>query len=212
MTALATPKDVKCRLCIVDDEESIRDSLIALFRSRNVVAETYQDARHFLGAWRAEDMKDSPCLFLFDVRMPGMSGFELFEHLKKLGMSNHNLVVFLTAHGEIAMAVEAIKAGAYDFLEKPFSDNRLVDKVVAGMQHAIELFSRTNLERQQSGGEALTVREREIAEKIVAGKTNKVIADELFISVRTVEVHRARLFAKLNIKNAVELVPLINSR
>jgi len=141
--------------------------------------------------------------------MPGISGFELFEQLKKLGLPAHNLVIFLTAHGEISMAVEAIKAGAYDFLEKPFSDNRLVDKVVASMRHAQTVFASEERERLQTNGEALTVRELEIAERIVAGKTNRSIADELFISVRTVEVHRAKLFYKLDIKSAVELVPLL---
>lgn len=197
------------RLYLVDDDEFIRDSLGALFRSRNVSSEGHADPRQFLTSWRTGGLKDGPAVFLLDVRMPGMSGFELFEQLKKLGLPAHNLVIFLTAHGEISMAVEAIKAGAYDFLEKPFSDNRLVDKVVAGMRHAETVFASGERERLQANGEALTVRELEIAERIVAGKTNKVIAEELFISVRTVEVHRAKLFYKLNIKSAVELVPLL---
>jgi two-component system response regulator DctR len=197
------------RLYLVDDDEFIRDSLGALFRSRNVSSEGHADPRHFLASWRTGGLKDGPAVFLLDMRMPGMSGFELFEQLKKLRLPAHNLVIFLTAHGEISMAVEAIKAGAYDFLEKPFSDNRLVDKVVAGMRHAETVFASEERERLQANGEALTVRELEIAERIVAGKTNKIIAEELFISVRTVEVHRAKLFYKLNIKSAVELVPLL---
>ncbi|MGP8432384.1 response regulator transcription factor [Paraburkholderia fungorum] len=200
------------RLFLVDDDEFIRDSLGALFRSRNVSSDGYADPRQFLASWRTDGMREGPAVFLLDVRMPGMSGFELFEQLKKLGLPAHNLVIFLTAHGEISMAVEAIKAGAYDFLEKPFSDNRLVDKVIAGMRHAQTVFASEERERLQSNGEVLTVRELEIAERIVAGKTNRNIAEELFISVRTVEVHRAKLFYKLNIKSAVELVPLLKKQ
>ncbi|WP_109477875.1 response regulator [Paraburkholderia sp. C35] len=209
MTTREKSEQKGARLYLVDDDEFIRDSLGALFRSRNVASTGFADPRQFLASWRSDGMKESPAVFLLDVRMPGMSGFELFEQLKKLGLPAHNLVIFLTAHGEISMAVEAIKAGAYDFLEKPFSDNRLVDKVVAGMKHAETVFASEERERLQANGEALTVRELEIAERIVAGKTNKIIAEELFISVRTVEVHRAKLFYKLNIKSAVELVPLL---
>lgn len=200
------------RLFLVDDDEFIRDSLGALFRSRNVSSGGYADPRQFLASWRTDGLRDGPTVFLLDVRMPGMSGFELFEQLKKLGLPAHNLVIFLTAHGEISMAVEAIKAGAYDFLEKPFSDNRLVDKVIAGMRHAQTVFASEERERLQTNGEVLTVRELEIAERIGAGKTNRNIAEELFISVRTVEVHRAKLFYKLNIKSAVELVPLLKKQ
>jgi len=209
MTTREKNQSKDARLFLVDDDEFIRDSLSALFRSRNVSSEGYADARQFLASWRTGGMREGPAVFLLDVRMPGISGFELFEQLKKLGLPAHNLVIFLTAHGEISMAVEAIKAGAYDFLEKPFSDNRLVDKVVAGMRHAQTLSASEERERLQTNGEALTVRELEIAERIVAGKTNRSIADELFISVRTVEVHRAKLFYKLDIKSAVELVPLL---
>ena len=209
MTTREKNQSKDARLFLVDDDEFIRDSLSALFRSRNVSSEGYADARQFLASWRSGGMREGPAVFLLDVRMPGISGFELFEQLKKLGLPAHNLVIFLTAHGEISMAVEAIKAGAYDFLEKPFSDNRLVDKVVASMRHAQTVFASEERERLQTNGEALTVRELEIAERIVAGKTNRSIADELFISVRTVEVHRAKLFYKLDIKSAVELVPLL---
>jgi two-component system response regulator DctR len=194
-----------CRLCVLDDDPWVRDSLAALFRSRKMTIATFADPMEFLRFWSTSTLRSMPAALLLDVRMPAMSGIELFAQLKRHGLPRSHVVMFLTGHGDIAMAVEAMRAGAYDFLEKPFSDNSLVDRVARGMAHA---------EAAQSEGGAcsaledagLTQREREIALCIVRGKTNAGIAAELCVSVRTVEVHRSNLFRKLHIRSAVELV------
>jgi two-component system response regulator DctR len=142
-----------------------------------------------------------------DVRMPGMSGLEVFREMKSQGVPAHNAVIFLTGHGDVPLAVEAIKGGALEFLEKPFSDNSLVDRVIAGMRHVERIFEEA--ERMPRSDSLLTPREKQIADLIVRGLTNRDIGSELNVGVRTVEVHRARIFEKLGVRNAVELVPII---
>ncbi len=192
---------------IVDDDAAIRDALLWLFKSRSVPAMAWSSAEAFLGDYR-DDM--AGCLLL-DIRMTGMTGVELFEILRS---RNCQLpVIFLTGHGDVAMAVAALKRGAYDFVEKPFDDNDLVDRVLAALEmdtrqrneHASLASVETRLQR-------LTKREREVMDRILAGKLNKVIADELGIATRTVEVHRARLFEKMGVKSAVELAQLLARR
>ncbi|MBU9338248.1 response regulator transcription factor [Burkholderia multivorans] len=194
-------------LYLIDDDDVIRDALDALFRSRGLAARAFGDARAFLDAWREGGLARAPACLLIDVRMPGMSGFELFAQLRDAGLGAHHAVVFLTGHGDIPMAVDALRAGAYDFLEKPFSDNRLVDRVVAGLDHAYAHAAPPEATPDERFAN-LTPRERAIAERIVAGCTNREIADALRISVRTVEVHRARVFEKLDVKNAIGLAQL----
>jgi two-component system response regulator DctR len=198
------------RICLVDDDEWICDSLTALFGSRNLRLSTYRDPALFLESWQGSNLRELPAALIIDIRMPGMSGIELFAQMRQYGLPAHNPVIFLTGHGDIPMAVETVKAGAYDFLEKPFSDNSLVDRVLQALEYAKTMYRE---EAPPAGAEleALTLREREIAERVVVGKTNAQIAAELFISVRTVEVHRANLFRKLNIRTAVELVPLVSA-
>ena len=189
---------------IVDDDEAIRDALIWLFKSRKVAAYAWSSAEAFLADWR-EDMRG--CLVL-DVRMEGMSGLELFDLLCE--KQSQLPVIFLSGHGDIPLAVAAVKKGAFDFVEKPFNDNELVDRVIRAMAsdasrkapdpHAATVAARLN---------QLTPRERAVMERILAGKYNKVIADELNIAMRTVEVHRARIFEKMGVKSAVELAQLL---
>ena len=199
---------MESRICLVDDDESIRDALGSLFRSRRLKLTTYADPERFLSTWLHSDLREVPAALILDVRMPRLSGVELFAQMKQHGLPPNNAVLFLTGHGEIPLAVEAIKGGAYDFLEKPFSDNSLVDRVLQALAHAEALLGSGETRMAQAFA-ALTPRQREIAERIVAGKTNRMIAAELFISVRTVEVHRAQLFDRLDIHSALELVPFL---
>jgi len=144
------------------------------------------------------------------VRMPGTSGLALFERLAERGLLTALPVIFLTGHGDVPTAVGAVKRGAFDFVEKPFSDNALVDRVEQALAQSTQaiLRRRERLAVQQHLAE-LTEREREVMERVIDGRPNKVIADELSISVRTVEVHRARVFEKMDVKSAVELANLM---
>ena len=191
---------------IIDDDEAIRDALSWLLESRGVACATWPSAEAFLAAWN-EAPALSGCLLL-DIRMDGMSGLELFDHLKARGLTLP--VIFLTGHGDVPMAVSALKQGAFDFVEKPGNDNELVNRVIEAMA-----LDARNRERQagtdsiNSRLATLTSRERQIMDLILAGKFNKVIADELQISMRTVEVHRAHLLEKMGVRTAVELAQLL---
>ncbi|MBW9333820.1 MULTISPECIES: response regulator transcription factor [Herbaspirillum] len=194
-------------LHIVDDEEIIRDSLTWLARSRNIAAIGYESGAAVLGALAHATGIDAEgeCLLL-DVRMPGTSGVALFNELKTKGLLHRRPVIFLTGHGDVPMAVDMLKNGAFDFFEKPFNDNQLMDRVL----EALEVSRAGGAEDAvQSRLAALSAREREVLDLILAGKMNKVIADELGISMRTVEVHRAHIFDKMNVKTAVELARLL---
>ncbi|MGM9515491.1 response regulator transcription factor [Roseateles sp. DB2] len=200
---------------IVDDEEVVRDALGWLLRSRRQLFEGFASAEAFL------DFLDSlpeggahwpncPSCLLLDVRMPGLSGLALFERLIERGLLQRLPVIFLTGHGDVPSAVDALKRGAFDFVEKPFSDNALVDRVLQALAQsgeAIALRARDRLLQQRV--QELTEREREVMQLIVRGLPNKLIADQLHISVRTVEVHRARVFDKMEVKSAVELSNLL---
>jgi len=189
---------------IVDDDPAVRDSLQWLLQSRGVPSRTWTSANEFL-AFASRDL--SGCLLL-DVRMPGMSGIELFDRLRTLHCRLP--VIFLTGHGDVPMAVQALKDGAFDFIEKPYDDNALVDKVLAAIAHDTKRRARDNsiLLLQQMLAQ-LTQREQEIMQLILAGKLNKVIADELGIAMRTVEVHRSRIFEKMQVRSAVELSQML---
>jgi two-component system response regulator DctR len=143
---------------------------------------------------------------VLDVRMPGTSGLALFERLAERGLLQALPVIFLTGHGDVPTAVAAVKRGAFDFVEKPFSDNALVDRVEQALAQSTQaiLRRRDRVTLEQHLAE-LTEREREVMERVIDGRPNKLIADELNISVRTVEVHRARVFEKMDVKSAVEL-------
>jgi two-component system response regulator DctR len=147
---------------------------------------------------------------LLDVRMPGMSGLALFEQLLAKGMAQAWPVIFLTGHADVPTAVDSVKRGAFDFCEKPFSDNALVDRVEQALALSQErLAARQTQQRLQSRLLELTERERDVMRLVVEGLPNKLIADQLDISVRTVEVHRARVFDKMEVKSAVELANLM---
>ncbi|WP_374404570.1 response regulator transcription factor [Niveibacterium sp.] len=191
---------------IVDDDEALRDSLIWLLESEGYTVATYASAEDFLAAW-------SPALtgcLLLDVRMPGMSGLELYEKL----VAQHSTlpVIFITGHGDVPMAVSALKKGAVDFIEKPFNDRDMLRLI--GQCLEAERSERT--QRRQDAETArrldqLTTREREVLDLIVAGRLNKQIADDLGISIKTVEVHRARVMEKMGVSSLAELVQMVMS-
>ena len=192
---------------LVDDDEAIRDSLSWLLQSRSLQCQTYSSAESFLAAWTPELCG---CLLL-DIRMREMSGLELFDRLLERG--NRLPVIFLTGHGDVPMAVGALKKDAFDFVEKPFDDNQLVNRVLEAVE--LDNSRRATAASSDSLNERLTrltTRERQVMELILAGKFNKVVADELQISMRTVEVHRANLFEKMGVRTAVELSQLMSSR
>ena len=199
---------------LVDDETVVREALAWLLRSRRLLSEGYGHAEAFEDflATRdlAADWPDAPVCLLLDVRMPGTSGLVLFERLIERGLIELMPVIFLTGHGDVPTAVAAVKRGAFDFVEKPFSDNALVDRVQQALAASSEAITRRQAGRawQQALAE-LTEREHEVMTRVIAGLANKLIADELDISVRTVEVHRARLFDKMHVRSAVELANLL---
>jgi len=192
---------------IVDDDEAIRDALAWLLESRGVACEKWPSAEVFLAHYDAHQ-GDLPGCLLLDIRMDGMSGLELYDLLVE--RSSSLPVIFLTGHGDVPMAVGALKKGAFDFVEKPFNDNELANRVIEAMaQDSQQRSARAGAANVRQRLAQLTERERQVMDLILAGKMNKVIADELQISMRTVEVHRARLFDKMAVKSAVELAQLI---
>lgn len=194
-------------LHIVDDEEIIRDSLLWLAKSRAIPAIAYESAEAFLA--KLEDGSslgaEGDCLLL-DIRMPSISGVALFDILDEQGLTSRLPVIFLTGHGDVPMAVDTLKRGAFDFFEKPFNDNKLMDRVEEAL---VSSRKATELAAVHARLGALSTREREVLDLILDGKMNKVIADQLGISMRTVEVHRAHIFDKMNVKTAVELARLL---
>jgi two-component system response regulator DctR len=189
---------------LVDDDNAIRDSLTWLLRSRGISSRAWDSAEALLADYLPE-MRG--CLVI-DIRMPLMSGIELFDRLLALGCVMP--VIFLTGHGDVPQAVLALKKGAFDFIEKPFNDNELADRVISAIELDRELSCRANSTAfVEMKLQSLTAREREVMKRILAGQYNKVIAAELSIAMRTVEVHRARIFEKMNVKSAVELASVL---
>ena len=200
---------------LVDDEEVLREAMAWLLRSRRLLSEAFASAEAFEAMLDARARlpgrwPSAPSALLLDVRMPGLSGLGLFDRLIERGLLPALPVIFLTGHGDVPTAVAAVKRGAFDFVEKPFSDNALVDRIEQALNA-----SRAVLEvRRASDAVAramaeLTDRERDVMRLVVEGKPNKLIADALGISVRTVEVHRARVFDKMDVKSAVELANML---
>jgi two-component system response regulator DctR len=189
---------------VVDDDAAIRDSLCWLLRSRGLPAHHWDSGEAFLAGFTDDTAR---CIVL-DVRMEGLSGVEVFDQL--LARRCRVPVIFLTGHGDVPLAVTALKSGAFDFVEKPFNDNQLVDRIIEAMK-----VCEVRLQEQHAEAEVavrlgqLTTRERQVMERVLAGELNKQIADALDIAIRTVEVHRARIFEKLGVRSAVELAGLV---
>ena len=201
---------------LVDDEDVVRDALGWLLRSRRLLSEGFASAEAFDAMLAAKspaalaEWPIAPSCLLLDVRMPGMSGLSLFDTLVERGLIEALPVIFLTGHGDVPTAVAAVKRGAFDFVEKPFSDNALVDRIEQALARS-EAAIRARLARQSVRKRLaeLTDRERDVMRLVIEGRPNKLIADELDISVRTVEVHRARVFEKMDVRSAVELANLL---
>ena len=194
---------------IIDDDASVRDAMAWLLRSRRLLSEAYESAEAFEAA-RGRAEPAAPGCILLDVRMPGQSGLALFERLSERGIAHAWPVIFLTGHADVPTAVDTVKRGAFDFCEKPFSDNALVDRVEQALAVSRERMAKLAVQRAvRARTHELTERERDVMRLVADGRPNKLIADELGISVRTVEVHRARVFEKMEVKSAVELANLL---
>ena len=185
---------------VVDDDAAIRDSLDWLFRSRGLTVRLWDSGEAFLAAWSPATRG---CVVL-DVRMHGLSGLDVLDRLAERGSLLP--VVVLTGHGDVPVAVQSLKKGAIDFLEKPFDGATLVDRVLAAFElearrTAVAATARALEERLAS----LSAREREVMDRMLDGMLNKQIADDLGIAMRTVEVHRARILEKFAVRSAVEL-------
>lgn len=192
---------------VVDDDEALRDSLLWMLESNGYRATGFESAEAFLAAHGPAMVG---CLVL-DVRMPGMSGLELFETLR----ARHSTlpVVFMTGHGDVPMAVLALKKGASDFIEKPFNDREMLTLVQQCLDKERESRQRLHHEAEVARRyQLLTARERAVLELIVAGRLNKQIADDLNISIKTVEVHRARVMEKMGARSLAELVQAVVAR
>jgi len=193
---------------LVDDEAAVRDALGFLLASHGLPARTYASGPELLAALAAGPLRG--CIVL-DVRMEPISGLQVHDELVARGVALP--VIFLSGHGDIPMAVEAIHKGALDFVEKPFSDDALVRRIERALAtEAARHAAQGDREREASLFASLTERELEVLQLAAAGKLNKVIADELNVSVRTVEVHRARGFAKLGVRSAAEVASLLTRR
>jgi len=186
---------------IIDDDAAMRDSLAFLLDVNGFAPKTYESADAFLGGTPAA----SPACVISDIRMPGVNGIELVRKLKSSGAPWP--VILITGHGDVALAVEAMKAGAVDFIEKPFDDGALLGAIRAALElrPAAEVNSSARKEAEARLAE-LSPRERDVLQGLVAGKINKVIAHELHISPRTVEVYRANLMAKTGARSMSELM------
>jgi two-component system response regulator DctR len=197
---------------IVDDDSSVRDALAWLLRSRRLTSETFDCAEAFDARVSRQFSVQSPSCVLLDVRMAALSGLAMFEKLIAYGLLPTLPVIFLTGHADVPTAVDTVKRGAFDFFEKPFSDNALVDRIEQALAHSAaalaQLSQSTSLQARLGG---LTDRELDVMRLVVDGLPNKLVADQLDISVRTVEVHRARVFDKMDVKSAVELANLLRS-
>lgn len=189
------------KIYIVDDDEPMRDSLTWLLEGEDYAVESFASAEAFLATLSDEQ---TGCLVL-DVRMPEMSGLELHERLMVMG--NHLPVIFITGHGDVPMAVSALQRGACDFIQKPFSDADLLSRI----QRALSLDCQQTAQRQRDEAllhhaRQLSPREFEVMRLVVDGKLNKQIADELNISMKTVEAHRARVMEKMGARTLADLV------
>lgn len=189
------------RVYIVDDDAAVRDSLSFLMDSVGLDASTFASASGFLDAYDGRHG-----VLVLDVRMPSMSGLELQEELNERGCSELK-IIFISGHGDIEMAVEALKRGATDFLSKPFRDQELLDRIHQALEHnQADLEKTASISDVQARLDSLTPRERQVMEMVADGKANKVVAMDLDISQRTVEIHRAHMMEKMGVTALAQLV------
>jgi FixJ family two-component response regulator len=177
---------------VVDDDDAVRDAVRMLFRTADLDVETFSSADAFL---EQADL-GRRCCVLLDIRMPGMTGTDVHDELLQRGVRAP--VIFITGHGDIPMAVQAMRKGAYDFIEKPFDDEQLLGQVLNALEDSHEEAGRLPLAM-------LSARQRDVLDRVLEGKPNRQIAEELAISLKTVEFHRARIMQKLGVRTAAEL-------
>ncbi|MEP2652071.1 MAG: response regulator [Paraglaciecola sp.] len=190
---------------LIDDDEAVLDSISLLLDSMSIANKTYPNAIAFLDAYTTENFATLSGCIVLDIRMPGMSGMECQQKLKALDC---NLpIVFLSGHGDVPLAVEAMKQGAVEFIQKPFREQALLDCIqhVLATNQAEQSQAIQQLEIQKRA-DTLTKREKQIMEKVIAGQANKLIANELSLSQRTIEIHRANVMEKMQAKSLAELV------
>ncbi len=191
-------------IMVVDDDAGVRSAMRALLKSVGLESQLFTSAREFLAAYQPAQ----PGCLLLDIRMPGTSGLELQQQLNLRGAVLP--VIFMTGHGDVPMAVEAMQQGAFDFLQKPFRDQDLLDRIQRALVKDAE--SRATLRehsRIRTHLESLTAREREVLDLLTQGKQNKAIAQDLGVSPRTIEIHRARVMEKMNAQSVAELVRMM---
>ena len=188
---------------VVDDDVSVREGLSSLIRSVDLNVKTFSSAREFL----AHSRPDVPACLVLDVRLPGLSGLDLQREL--VTAKNGIPIIFITGHGDVPMAVQAMKEGAFEFVQKPFRDQDLLDRINHALEQDKE--SRSSLARRadvQHRIESLTPREKQVMALVVDGAANKVIAIDLGLSERTVEIHRAKVMEKMGARSVAHLVKL----
>ncbi len=189
------------RVIVIDDDSAVRDSIAFLLRSVQLPYRLYPDAQSFLNDF---DPAEVACIVL-DIRMPGMSGLTLQDEL--LARHAAQPIIFITGHGDIQMAVQAMRKGAADFIQKPFRDQDLLDCINGALESAKAVRKASDDQRRLGERyDQLTPREREVMEMVTGGCANKVIAHELAVSQRTVEIHRARVMEKMGARNLAQLV------
>lgn len=189
---------------VVDDDNAVRNSLRLLLKSVGIASQPLGSAAEFLESYRPSQ----PGCLVLDVRMPGMSGLELQQQLNLRGAVLP--VIFITGHGDIPMAVEAMQHGAFDFLQKPFRDQDLIDRVQRALERDRAIRGQLkSTERIRDNLASLTPRERQVLELVTAGKPNKVMAGDLGVSQRTIEIHRARVMEKMQASSLAQLVRMM---
>jgi FixJ family two-component response regulator len=192
-------------VCVVDDDAAMRDSLRWLLEGVGHKVKLYESGQSFL----ADRSRDTAGCLLLDIRLRDTNGLDLYRELKRRGFVPP--VIFITGHGDIPLAVQAMKDGAIDFVTKPLDDHRLLDAVQRALSIAGQAYEDHALHEQvRQRLASLSAREREVLDRVVAGKMNKVIADELGISSKTVEAHRARVMDKMKARSLAELVRLLS--
>lgn len=193
---------------IVDDDDAVRDSLSLLLDSVDLPNKSYPSATAFLASLQAQDISQIMGCILMDIRMPGISGMECQQTLSNLQC---NLpIIFITGHGDVPMAVEAMKRGASEFIQKPFREQELLDCIQAALQKNQQAQQDLHYISQiKVRLDLLTKREEEVMKRVIAGQANKVIANELHLSQRTIEIHRANVMEKMQAKSLAELVTMV---
>jgi two-component system, LuxR family, response regulator FixJ len=202
--AQETSSKMKSKVCIVDDDTAVRESLEWLIESINLPVKTFANGMEFLDS----EAPFEPGCVILDIRMPGLSGIDVFEELKS--RSSSIPVIFLTGHGGVHLAVRAMKTGAFDFVEKPFNDQLLLDLVQKAITSDEETASlRGELGEIKIRMDNLTAREREVLSGVVAGGSNRSIAEDLNLSEKTIEFHRSKMMEKMEASSLANLIQMV---